>query len=80
MSIRQRYYTSPGQQTHATLESPHMNLASRPPLRRLVLLDQMLRRQEYPNARSAARDLEVCERTVHRDLDFLRDSWGTRRL
>lgn len=53
-----------------------MKLASRPPLRRLLALDQMIRQRRYPNARTAARDLEVNRRTILRDLDFLRDSWG----
>jgi predicted DNA-binding transcriptional regulator YafY len=53
-----------------------MKVASRPPLRRLLVLDQMIRGRHYPNARSAAQELEVHPRTVHRDLEFLRDSWG----
>lgn len=53
-----------------------MKVASRPPLRRLVALDQMIRRGRYPNAYTAARDLEVNRRTILRDLDFLRDCWG----
>jgi predicted DNA-binding transcriptional regulator YafY len=50
--------------------------ASRPPLRRLLALDRMIRSGEFPNARTAAAELEVCRRTVLRDIDFLRDSWG----
>src|SRR5208282_4083201 len=53
-----------------------MKTASRPPLRRLKALDEMLRAGTYPNARSAGRKLEVHPRTVHRDLEFLRDSLG----
>ena len=53
-----------------------MKLASRPPLRRLLELDRMLRASRYPNAVSAAAELEVAARTIHRDLAFLRDSWG----
>jgi predicted DNA-binding transcriptional regulator YafY len=53
-----------------------MKAASRPPLRRLCALDRMIRAGGYPNARSAARELEVNPRTVYRDFDFLRDSWG----
>jgi predicted DNA-binding transcriptional regulator YafY len=53
-----------------------MKVAARPPLRRLWALDQMIRSGRYPNAGAAARELEVHPRTIYRDLDFLRDSWG----
>ncbi len=53
-----------------------MQLASRPMLRRLVFLDLRIRSRSYPNARTLGADLEVHPRTVYRDLDFLRDSWG----
>jgi predicted DNA-binding transcriptional regulator YafY len=53
-----------------------MQTASRPPLRRLAALDRMIRSGAHPNARTAAAELEVHPRTIHRDLDFLRDSWG----
>jgi predicted DNA-binding transcriptional regulator YafY len=39
-------------------------------------LDELLRSGNYPNASSAAVALEVVPRTIHRDLDFLRDSLG----
>jgi predicted DNA-binding transcriptional regulator YafY len=50
-----------------------MNLASRPPLWRIAEIDRLVRLGEHPNAVSLARELEVCRRTVQRDLDFLRD-------
>ncbi|HEV3261428.1 MAG TPA: hypothetical protein VG013_31550 [Gemmataceae bacterium] len=53
-----------------------MKLATRPPLRRIFALDGMLRAGRYPNARTAAAELEGNPRTIHRDFDFLRDSWG----
>jgi len=52
-----------------------MRIATKPLLRRLVTLDQLIRSGMYPNANSAARCLEVSPRTIHRDLDFLRDTW-----
>ena len=36
-----------------------MKVASRPPLRRLLALDQMIRAGRYPNASKAAQSLEV---------------------
>jgi predicted DNA-binding transcriptional regulator YafY len=53
-----------------------MQLASRPPLRRLLAIDRLLRSNRYPNARGLAAELEVSRRTVSRDLEFLRDSLG----
>ncbi len=53
-----------------------MKRATRPPLRRIVRLDVLLRNHRYPNARTAARELEVHPRTVHHDLAFMRDSFG----
>jgi predicted DNA-binding transcriptional regulator YafY len=52
-----------------------MHTASRPQLRRLAALDALLRGNRYPNSRTAAAELEVHPRTIHRDLEFLRDSW-----
>src|SRR5262245_23381785 len=60
----------------AFLRSRPMKTASRPPLRRLALIDQLIRSGQHPNASSIARELEVNPRTIHRDLEFLRDSWG----
>jgi predicted DNA-binding transcriptional regulator YafY len=53
-----------------------MKVASRPPLRRIVVLDRLIRAGRYPNAKTVARELEVHQRTVYRDLEFLRDSLG----
>jgi predicted DNA-binding transcriptional regulator YafY len=53
-----------------------MQLASRPLLRRLAVIDLRIRSHSFPNARTLGADLEVHPRTVYRDLDFLRDSLG----
>jgi hypothetical protein len=51
-----------------------MHTASRRALRRLAHLGGKIRAGNYPNATSVARELEVHPRTIHRDLEFLRDS------
>lgn len=50
-----------------------MKLAVRPALLRLALIDEKLRAQAWPNASSLARELEVTPRTIHRDIEYLRD-------
>jgi predicted DNA-binding transcriptional regulator YafY len=41
----------------------------------MVALDQLIRSGRYPNTRTMASTLEVNPRTVHRDIEFMRDSW-----
>jgi predicted DNA-binding transcriptional regulator YafY len=53
-----------------------MRTATRFPLERLSALDRAIRAGEYPNASTLARALEVCPRTVQRDIEFLRDRMG----
>ena len=50
-----------------------MKSAVRPALLRFAVIDDRLRRQSWPNASSLARELEVTPRTIHRDVEFLRD-------
>jgi predicted DNA-binding transcriptional regulator YafY len=47
--------------------------AARPPLRRLMAIDQAVRALDWPNASSLARRLEVNPRTIRRDITFLRN-------
>ncbi len=42
----------------------------------LPLSDHAIRAGKHPNAASLARELEVCRRTVQRDIEFLRDRLG----
>jgi len=49
---------------------------SRPPLERMLRIHQALKAGQYPNASSLGRDLEVSSKSVHRDLEFMRDRLG----
>ncbi len=53
-----------------------MRKATRFPLERIAVLDRSVRAGEYPNARTIGDRLEVCRRTVLRDVEFLRDRLG----
>jgi predicted DNA-binding transcriptional regulator YafY len=60
--------------TRATLEPPRQ-LATRPPLRRLMWALARLRSGRSLKATDLAAEFEVNVRTAYRDLDFLRDEW-----
>lgn len=47
--------------------------ASRPPLARMLRIHEELRRGRLVNCTGLARDLEVCRKTIVRDLAFMRD-------
>jgi len=49
------------------------DLRSRPPMERMLRIHQALQSRSYPNATQLAAELEVCTKSVHRDLDFMRD-------
>ncbi len=46
---------------------------SRPPMERMLRIHQALQSRSYPNATTLAAALEVCTKSVHRDLEFMRD-------
>ncbi len=46
---------------------------SRPPLERMLRIHQALVKGDYPNATRLASELEVIPKTIHRDIDFMRD-------
>ncbi len=50
-----------------------MHLSSRPPLARMMAIDQALRAGTWPNATTLADQLEVNSRTIRRDITYLRD-------
>lgn len=47
--------------------------SSRPPLERMLHIHRSIQSAKYPNASSLARELEVSTKSIHRDLDFMRD-------
>src|SRR6185295_14429708 len=49
------------------------DLRSRPPLERMLRIHQELQTGDYPNATTLAAALEVSEKSIQRDLDFMRD-------
>jgi proteasome accessory factor B len=46
---------------------------SRPPLERMLRIHQALQAGGFPNASKLAREAEVSTKTIHRDLEFMRD-------
>ncbi len=46
---------------------------TRPPLERMVRIHQALQSKKYPNANTLAAELEVSSKSIHRDLEFMRD-------
>ena len=49
---------------------------SRPPLERMMRIHQAILEGGFPNATRLAVDLEVSTKTIHRDIDFMRDRLG----
>lgn len=47
--------------------------ASRPPLERMLRIHQRIRSGAHPNASRLAAELEVSTKSIHRDLEFMRD-------
>src|SRR5437762_1843215 len=48
-------------------------LQSRPPLQRMLRIHAAIQSGKYPNASVLAKELDVSTKSVHRDLDFMRD-------
>src|SRR5215472_17362856 len=46
---------------------------TRPPLQRMLHIHQSIQTGTYPNASVLALELEVSTKSIHRDLDFMRD-------
>jgi proteasome accessory factor B len=46
---------------------------SRPPLERMLRIHQALQSGSFPNASKLAAEIEVATKTIHRDIEFMRD-------
>lgn len=46
---------------------------ARPPLERMMRIHQELQEGKFPNATKLARELEVSTKSIHRDIEFMRD-------
>ena len=53
-----------------------MNGATRPPFERMMFIARLLIRRKRFTAPEVAAEFEVSSKTVHRDLDFMRDRLG----
>jgi predicted DNA-binding transcriptional regulator YafY len=53
--------------------APEKTLFSRPPLERMLRIHQAIQAGNFPNASSLSKELEVSTKSIHRDLDFMRD-------
>ena len=51
-------------------------LHSRPPLERMMRIHQAITSGKYPNATKLAAEIEVVTKTIHRDIDFMRERMG----
>src|SRR5213594_3079558 len=53
--------------------STRQRLLSRPPLERMLRIHQAIHSGKYPNATTLAAELEVSTKSIHRDIEFMRD-------
>ena len=51
-------------------------ITSRPPLTRMLAIHGQLAEGRHPNCFTLARELEVATKTIHRDIEFMRDQLG----
>ena len=52
------------------------SLHSRPPLERMLRIHQAVSSGKFPNASTLALEIEVATKTIHRDIEFMRDRLG----
>ena len=56
--------------------NPEPGRSSRPPLARMLAIHNQLAEGRHPNCFKLGRELEVATKTIHRDLEFMRDQLG----
>src|SRR5687767_11605071 len=49
------------------------SLSARPPMERMLRIHHAIQAGTFPNASKLAADMEVCTKSIHRDLEFMRD-------
>ncbi|MGC8742329.1 MAG: helix-turn-helix transcriptional regulator [Verrucomicrobiia bacterium] len=49
-----------------------LQLHSRPPIARMMLIHEKLKENKYPNCQKLAKEIEVVPRTIARDIDFMK--------
>lgn len=52
---------------------PRSKIHSRPPMERMLKIHQAIQSGSYPNATRLADQLEVSTKSIHRDIEFMRD-------
>lgn len=59
-----------------TTKVPEVLRLTRPPLERMLRIHQAIQAGRHPNATTLAQELEVSTKSIHRDLEFMRDRLG----
>ena len=65
-----------GGKSKSTKQGRSPVLYSRPPLERMMEIHESVKRNNYPNATTLAKKMEVSTKTIHRDIQFMRDRWS----
>jgi len=73
--VRPREIKPPVKHTRRTARATFEQF-SRPPLARMMQLHAQLQARKFPNCRKLAHELEVSEKTIQRDIEFMRYQLG----
>src|SRR5689334_15208898 len=65
---------SPWWQTLAMPKKKKAELHSRPPLKRMMRMHQLIVNGEFPTCPAVAKEFEISTRTVKRDVEYMKDS------